>query len=112
MTGIIRNINSVKPIATSHKIGSKKVLLANEETETQLTQIAITTLRRGEQSETHIHPTMEECFLVIEGMVTIQVETQEFKLGKGDFIQVKPKHIHSITALTDTIVLTRGCAIN
>ena len=110
MTGIIRNINSVKPIATSHRIGSKKVLLASEETETRLTQIAITTLKRGEQSETHVHPTMEECFLVIKGMLTIQVETQQFKLGKGDFIQVKPKQIHSITALTDAIVLPIGCA--
>lgn len=112
MTGIIRNINSVRPIATSHGVGSKKVLLAKEETETRLTQIAVTSLRRGEQSEIHIHSTMEECFLVIKGVVTIQVETQQFKLGKGDFIQVKPKHIHSITALTDTIVLTIGCATN
>ncbi len=112
MIGIIRNINSVKPIATSHRIGSKKVLLANGETETRLTQIAITTLKRGEQSETHVHPTMEECFLVIKGMLTIQVESQQIKLVKDDFIQVKPKQIHSITALTDTIVLTIGCATN
>lgn len=108
--GIIRNIASVKAVATAHGIGCKKVLLNNDESETNLTQIAITDLNGGEVSETHTHLTMEECFLIIKGVVSIQVEDQQLKLQTGDFIQVKAGHPHSIMALTDVTMLTIGCA--
>lgn len=110
-TVIVRNIDFVAATATAHGIGSKRVLLGNDETETRLTQIAVTDLREGEQSETHIHPTMEECFLVIKGLVSIQINSQQFQLRKGDFIQVCAGQPHSIKGLTDAAMLTIGCAM-
>ena len=83
--GIVRNIASVAAVATAHGIGSKKVLLGNDETETRLAQIAVTKLSKGEQSEIHVHPTMEECFLIVEGEVSVQVESQQLQLHKERF---------------------------
>ena len=108
--GIVRNIASVAAVATAHGIGSKKVLLGNDETETRLAQIAVTKLSKGEQSEIHVHPTMEECFLIVEGEVSVQVESQQLQLHKGDFIQVMAGQPHGIKALTDAAILTIGCA--
>lgn len=42
-----RSLSDIIPIATSHKAGMKRVLLATNESECPITQIAITDLRAG-----------------------------------------------------------------
>lgn len=106
----IKNINHMCPMPTSHGIGCKRVLLANNETNTKLTQIAITDLMEKEESETHVHPTMEEFFLVIAGEVIIRVDTEHYQLRAGDFMQVSAGEPHSIKAVINSKVLTIGCA--
>ena len=65
-----RLLHEIIPVTTSHGCGTKRVLLAKEDTQTNLTQIAVTGLKQGERSEMHVHPTMEEVFLIRK--VTIQ----------------------------------------
>lgn len=107
---LIDNIDHINPIPTSHGIGNKRVLLASYETSTKLTQIAITDLMEGEESEPHVHSTMEELFLVTEGEVIIRIEEQNYQLAAGGFMQVCAGTHHSIKAMTHAKILTIGCA--
>lgn len=57
-----RSLNNIVPIATSHNAGLKRVLLASNESECPITQIAITDLKAGEVVAVHDHQDMQESF--------------------------------------------------
>lgn len=52
---IKRNLHNIPYIPTSHGAGMKRVLIANEETESKITQIAITELTHGTTIDEHVH---------------------------------------------------------
>ncbi len=105
-----RSLSSLAIVPTSHGTGEKRVLLANEETETSVTQIAITHLKKGEQVESHIHPTMEEYFYFMKGEVKLTADGDVCLCRAGDFIQVPAGVAHALEVLEDTEVMTMGCA--
>ena len=45
---MLKHLNDIEPVATSHGVGLKRVLLSKAETEAGLTQIAVTRLKAGE----------------------------------------------------------------
>ena len=100
----------ILPIRTSHGCGQKRILLRKEETNTTLTQIAITALSAGEESGAHIHPTMEECFLVRKGEIRIELEEKCISGSADDFIHIPAGTMHNVIALTNVELLTIGCA--
>lgn len=59
-----KNINTINEVATSHGAGIKKVLCANDEASSNITQIAISHLKAGEQVEVHVHETIEKHFVI------------------------------------------------
>ena len=63
---VVKDVENLSPQFTSHGIGKKIVLLANGETPTDITQIAITRLSKGEEAETHVHATMDEHYFFLE----------------------------------------------
>ncbi|MFI3294114.1 MAG: cupin domain-containing protein [Rikenellaceae bacterium] len=95
---------------TSHGVGEKRVLLNNSDTQTHITQIAITTLNRGEVADLHAHPTMEEYFIIRKGGAEIIVDSEVFVCELDDFIQIPPHSPHQLKAVTDLEILTIGCA--
>ena len=97
-------------IATSHGCGKKKVLLGAGETESAITQIAVTQLKAGESVEEHRHPTMEECFFIRKGRVRIVIGTDSDVFAEDSFIRIPKNAGHSMEALTDCEMLTVGCA--
>ena len=60
----LKNINTINDVATSHGAGTKKVLCANDETSSNITQIAVACLKAGEQVEVHVDKTMEEHLII------------------------------------------------
>lgn len=64
---IHKNLSDIIPLLTSHNVGLKRVLVCNDETESAITQIAVTTLRAGEETDRHKHESMEEYFLFVKG---------------------------------------------
>ncbi|MFR9502515.1 MAG: cupin domain-containing protein [Rikenellaceae bacterium] len=95
---------------TSHGVGKKRVLLNNSDTQTHITQIAITTLNCGEVADLHAHKTMEEYFIVRKGIAEITVDNEVFVCEPDDFIQIPPYSTHQLKAVTDLEILTIGCA--
>lgn len=105
-----QTLSTILPIKTSHGIGEKRILLSKSDTDTAITQIAVTKLAQGEMVELHVHETMEEYFLFRKGKAELQIGEEVFICETDDFFQIPPNVPHRLTALTDTEVLTIGCA--
>lgn len=108
----IKKLNKIIPVCTNHTFGMKQVLLKKEETDTNITQIAITRLNKGEIIEYHIHPTMEEFFLVRKGKIRIMTVNNSEICEIDDFIIIKKNTSHAIEAITDCEIMTIGASTN
>ena len=107
---IIRNLCDIVPVSTMHGNGEKRVLIANNETSTLITQVAITELKKGENVEEHSHPTMEEHFIFLEGECTAVIDGNKEACKAGTFLKVPAKAIHSLQPITDIRMITIGIA--
>lgn len=105
-----KSIFELSAISTSHGVGEKLVLASNDETDSPITQIAVTRMCRGEMAESHVHPTMEEFFLFRKGQAALTVEGETLLCKEGDFIGIPAGSVHSLKAVTDMEVMTIGCA--
>jgi mannose-6-phosphate isomerase-like protein (cupin superfamily) len=106
-----KSLAGIEPIATSHKAGMKRVLLAANESGCPITQIAITDLKAGEVAEAHTHKDMQEGFYVLSGELEIVLDSQIEHCNAEDFVFVKCGTNHELRAITDVRVLTIGCVI-
>lgn len=106
-----RKLNDIIPIVTSHKVGMKRVLLAYNESECPITQIAITDLREGEVAEAHVHEDMQEGFYVLSGELDIVLDGEVDHCKAENFVYVKCGTSHELKAITDVRVMTIGCEI-
>ena len=68
------SFKDIIPIVTSHKAGMKRVLLAANESDCPITQIAITDLHAGEIAEAHVHEDMQEGFYILSGELNIVLD--------------------------------------
>lgn len=107
----IKRLSDILPQLTNHKVGLKRVLVSQEEMVSDITQIAVTVLRAGEETERHCHPTMEEFFFFQSGRLVLTVEEETRICGPGDFVMVGCGERHQLKAIEDTELLTIGCAI-
>lgn len=87
----------------------KRVLLAANESDCPITQIAITDLRAGEIAEAHIHEDMQEGFYVLSGELDIVLDGEIEHCKAEDFVYVKCGISHELRAITDVRVMTIGC---
>ena len=106
-----RSLKDIIPVVSSHKVGLKHVLLAANESECSLTQIAITDLKAGELAEAHAHLDMQECFYVISGELDIALDGVVEHCKAEDFVYVKCGTSHELRAITDVRMMTIGCEI-
>ncbi len=110
MYNIIKELSKIVATPTVHEVGSKKVLLNSNETESAITQIAVTRLEKGEKVEPHIHKTMDEHYFFLEGEATLFLNNEEHVCKNGTYILVCTGTTHSLKALTDVLFITIGVA--
>ncbi len=89
----------------------KRVLLAANESDCPITQIAITDLRAGEIAEAHIHEDMHEGFFVLSGELYIVLDGEIEHCKAEDFVYVKCCTSHELRAITEVRVMTIGCEV-
>lgn len=109
---IIRLLAETEAQPTAHQIGLKQVLLANDETPSSVTQIAVTTLRKGEQVETHVHKTMDEHYLFLSGEGCFVLGDERLECREGLFLQVPAGCPHSMEARAELKFITVGVALD
>ena len=107
-----KRLFDIHPCVTTHHIGQKYILLTNKDTNTDLTQIAVTRLKAGEMAKAHLHPTMEEFFLFQKGDASMTVGKEQITCSSGDFISIPANTLHSLKAITDIEIITIGCALH
>ena len=99
------------PVPTAHQIGQKTVLLNNQETSSNISQIAMTERRQGESVEEHVHPTMDEHYLFLSGEGVMVVDGEVFECKEGIFLLIPATCKHEMSALTNMKFLTIGVAL-
>lgn len=107
---INKELSQILPTPTSHNVGEKKVMISLHEISSPITQIARTRLLAGTNVVEHIHPTMEEHFMVLSGECDIIVDGESYLCKEGSYLYVPEKVIHSIYIITDTELITIGVA--
>lgn len=108
---MIRHLQDIQPVITSHAVGNKRVLLSNNESGCSLTQIAVTELKAGEVAVAHIHFDMQEAFYVLEGKVEVILDGEHTTCIKDTFVYVDRCTSHEVRAKTDSCIMTIGCVI-
>jgi mannose-6-phosphate isomerase-like protein (cupin superfamily) len=108
---IYRDYDLLEPVPTSHLIGLKKVILSNSETISNITQLALSKLFANDKVQEHIHPTMDEHFIVVSGEGIIQIDNENYDFKAGKFILVPAGSYHNISAKTDIEFITISVAL-
>ena len=108
---IIKNIFDIHSVPTSHNIGLKTVLLSDCESNSNITQIAVTSFRIGEQVESHVHKTMDEHYLFIEGKARLEIDGEIIGCSKGSYVLVPAGCFHRLLAETDLKFISIGIAL-
>lgn len=96
------NISEIEFTKSSHPGHLKKVIFTGFEMTSAVTQVAYAELPAGEIIEEHLHETMEEVFLVLEGNCEFYLNGVPQLLRKDSVIKITPKIKHKLKALTDT----------
>lgn len=104
-------LTELSPVPTAHRIGQKTVLLNNQESFSNVTQIAVTELQQGETVEEHVHPTMDEHYLFLSGEGVMIVDGEEMECKESIFLLIPATCKHGMTALTKMKFLTIGVAL-
>lgn len=107
----IKHLKDVECVITSHGCGEKRVLMGKDDTDTDMTQVAVTRLKAGECVEEHAHDTMEEMFFVLEGELRMTIDGHERACTENDFIHIKARTRHGLKAMSDVRLMTVGCAV-
>ncbi len=107
---IIKQIDKIRPVNTSHNIGSKKILVSKKEIESAITQIAITQIDQSNIVENHVHETMDEHYIFRSGVCDMIVDNKKYKCTTGTYILVPAGAFHSLYAITNIEIITIGVA--
>lgn len=109
---ILKLLSEIQPQFTSHHIGVKQVLLSNDETPSNITQIAITTLRAGECVDLHIHKTMDEHYLFLSGNGRFNLGDRMIECKEGVFLMIPAGCLHGMEAIDKLNFITIGVALD
>lgn len=107
---ILKNISDIKGISTAHGIGVKQVLLSGGETDSAVTQIAVTALRDEEEVEVHVHPTMDEHYIILEGYGEMLFNGNWHDCHVGDYLLITKGDKHAMKAKSNMKFITIGIA--
>ncbi len=105
---IIKQIDKIHPVNTSHNTGLKKILVSNKEVESAITQIAITQIDQLSIVESHVHETMDEHYIFQSGVCDMIVGNKKYECSIGTYILVPAGVFHSLYAITNIEIITIG----
>ncbi len=97
-----KNISEIEFTKSSHPGQLKKVIFTGSEMTSSVTQVAYAELLAGEIIDEHLHESMEEFFLILDGQCEFCLNGVSHILFKDSVIKIAPKIKHKLQALTDT----------
>lgn len=106
-----KHLHDITPAGTSYEMGMKRVLLSSNESGCSITQIAVLTLKAGEESATHIHPDLQDAFFILDGELDVTINGIVHHCKKDDFLFIEHLNTYQLHAITDVEMLAMGCVI-
>ncbi len=106
-----KHLNDIQPAHTSYEMGMKRVLLSANESGCSITQIAILTLKAGEESAMHIHPDLQDAFFILQGELDVRINGVVHHCKKDDFLFIESLNTYQLHAITDVEMMAIGCVI-
>jgi quercetin dioxygenase-like cupin family protein len=106
-----RNISKLKFTTSQHTGQLKKVIFRGSEMRSSLTQVAYAELHAGETIEEHLHESMEEVFLILDGYCEFSLNGISYFLEKDSVIKIAPKIKHKLKAIKDTKLYYFGVSV-
>lgn len=88
--------DDILPVATSHQSGTKKILSAEIPQPVVIKQVAIGKLEPGELVPSHVHPDMDEHYMIMSGNGWMRIDEAVYLLKKGDFMIVTAGSDHEL----------------
>lgn len=107
-----KSIKDIECVVSSHGCGQKKVLLREDETASDLTQVAVIYLKAGEEGNEHMHWKIEEGIYVLKGELELILDGLSINMTAGDYMHLPMAARHNLKAITDVELLTIGCKVN
>jgi quercetin dioxygenase-like cupin family protein len=96
-----KDLDSLDWINAKHSGILKKVCFIGEEFKSNITQVAYTELKQGNEVNAHIHTSMEEIFFLIEGICEFKIEGDLIFAKKQSIIRIPVHKEHSLHAISD-----------
>ena len=107
----VKNIFEIPLVNSSHPNINKRVCFSNEDFNSNITQIAFTELKKGEEILPHLHETMEEIFLILKGSCEFIVDDCLIVAKKNSLIRIPAGKQHSINAISSCSIFYFGVSI-
>lgn len=103
---IKKELASIQKIPTLHGVGLQRVLCLNEETKSNISQIAVTELKANDNMIAHMHVGMEIFFIIEKGRCIFTINGKEIIAKAGSYFQLPVGVKYSIKAIKDTRMIT------
>ena len=97
----MKRIDEVAWESSSHANVNKKVLFRQEFYKSNITQVAYTELLAGEEIGVHCHPSMEEIFLLTNGICEFVINDKSFRAESESVLRIPANTNHSLKAITN-----------
>jgi mannose-6-phosphate isomerase-like protein (cupin superfamily) len=101
MKELIKRLGDISWSNSSHKGVYKKVIFTNEVFESNITQVAYSELKAGEEIPLHSHESMDEVFFLNYGICEFKIENQAYIVNCHSTIRIPAKMQHCLRAITN-----------
>lgn len=101
MKDLHRDLDSLAWTNTNHSGVLKKNCFVGEEFLSNVTHVAYTELRKGNEVNPHTHSSMEEVFFLIEGICEFKIHGELILVKKQSIIRIPVNQEHSLRAISD-----------
>jgi quercetin dioxygenase-like cupin family protein len=108
---IFLQAENVSLVPTSHGVGQKRIFINKDASDSNLMQAALGIMMRGDEIESHLHPTMEEFYYFEEGNVSFIVDDATYNCISGSFIKVPSNTLHSLKVIENARFIYWGIAL-
>ncbi len=105
------SLQNLTELNTSHFGIVKRIYFTATDFESNITQVAITTLNAGQNVNLHKHESMEEVFYIVDGECLFTINQELIIAQTSDCIKIPAQTLHSISAKKDCTLFYFGVSV-
>jgi quercetin dioxygenase-like cupin family protein len=107
----VKRIEDIAWESSNHHNVSRKVLYRQDSCQSNITQVAYTELLKGDLIGLHYHPTMEEIFLVTNGVCEFIINDERFLAETNSVVRIPANTNHALKAISNCSLFYIGVSI-